>query len=75
MQGVSQRPAHKTTFKVSPERDTILSLHLVNKMIKCSLGEKKMSRKGVGREGGRKRERGEGEGKEVLTKSLATQGY
>lgn len=34
-----------------------------------------MSRKCVGREGGRKRERGEGEGKEVLTKSLATQGY
>ena len=55
MQGVSQSPAHKTTFKVSPERDTILSLHLVNKMIKCSLGEKKMSRKCVGREGGRNR--------------------
>lgn len=55
MQGVSQSPAHKTTLKVSPERDTILSLHLVNKMIKCSLGEKKMSRKCVGREGGRNR--------------------
>lgn len=73
MQGISQSPAHKTTFKVSPEGDTILSLHLVNKMIKRSLGGKKMSRKCVGREG--RSNRGRGEGKEVLTKSLATQGY
>lgn len=73
MQGISQSPAHKTTFKVSPETDTILNLHLVNKMIKCSWGGGKMSRKCVGREG--RRNRGRGEGKEVLTKSLATQGY